>query len=161
MSCQHLKDTQSAHLRCTTYRAKTAVVVKGEHQRKYQYTVQAEQEICIADLDGGILKGKRRADGETASVADKLLLFCEKEAVVVIEFKGGDYSKAVSQLLETLNYLGEIVPKGWEIHARAVCKTIPVVRPANLETLKKAIRQCKGTFDKASNGMLIEKILQL
>lgn len=161
MSCNLFTEKYGTeHIKCGT---RKIVSKTAENQCNYRIELKTTQSVCEVELDNGIWYKRKREDGSDASVADYLLLFCDKQVMVLVEFKGGAYSKAITQLLSTISHLEQekLIGQNWQLHARAVLRSVPNVRPPELVTLQKKLNRYGGTFEKGSNGALVERWLPI
>lgn len=132
---------------------KEIVLSDTREPRKYIANNTKHQRVIVYKVDDGIISDKRKCD---------YAFWTEENSVYFIELKGGDYSRALTQLHSTIIQLvqeSKIVAK--EIHARIVLSKGRSVRAAganaNEAKLHKLLKKYGGNLIKSSQ-VLIENI---
>ena len=123
--------------------------------RKYIANNLKQQRVVIYKVDGGIISDKEQRKCDYA-------FWTEENLVYFVELKGGDYSRALTQLHSTIMTLVQepkIVAK--KVHARVVLSRGKAVRAAganaNEVKLHKLLKKFGGSLIKSSQ-VLTENI---
>lgn len=134
---------------------KQVVLSDTREPRKYIANNTKHQRVIVYKVDGGIISDKAQRKCDYA-------FWTEEDCVYFIELKGGDYSRAMTQLHSTIIQLvqeSKIVAK--EIHARIVLSKGRAVRAAganaNEAKLHKLLKKFGGNLIKSSQ-VLTENI---
>ena len=79
----------------------TKIVVVEENKSKYILCNDSNKEVIIYRIDGGLIKQKKEGDNKC-----DYGIYTEDELLILVELKGCDFQKAVTQILNTTKLLG-------------------------------------------------------
>ncbi|HCC51350.1 MAG TPA: hypothetical protein DEQ30_04265 [Porphyromonadaceae bacterium] len=129
---------------------RSIVVLKDKKERREYIGENIDRkQIIVYLVDDGIIKSGERCD--------YTLCLCDPNILYFIELKGGNYTKALSQIYTTIESL-VIGPRlsTSEVHARIVLSKVrvPNVRSAEETKLNKLLKRLNGNLKKTSQKMI-------
>jgi hypothetical protein len=118
----------------------------NQRGREYRAENPMARRVLCYKVDGGVIE-----DGERCDFALGIPSF---EVVCLIELKGKDLKKAASQILSTIQILGNKI-EPYVIHGRIVLSRVsrPDLRSSVLIQLERTLAQRGGTVRRSTNIM--------
>lgn len=129
---------------------RAVITLKDKREpRKYIGNNNQKKQITVYQIDNGILK-----DGEKCDFG---LYLPDQNELFLIELKGGDFTKALSQIHSTINVLlVKACVDTSKVHARIVLSRVrvPNIKSAAEIKLLKLLKELNGTLKKESQVMV-------
>lgn len=127
----------------------TKIVVVEENKRKYVLCNDSNKEVIKYHIDDGLIKQKNEGDNKC-----DYGIYTEDELLILVELKGCDYQKAVTQILNTTKLLG--IKKGAEKVKRLLARVV-LSRGGNVPELRSRDKTELDSILKSFSGNIIPK----